>query len=71
MLKDLNTDINVTIKKSSKNLGCGLGPVSATNWFFENEDYGIILEDDLVPDKSFLNIVKYYWTNIRKKKIYL
>ena len=47
MLKDLNSDINVTLKKSDSNLGCGLGPVSAINWFFENEDYGIIFEDDV------------------------
>ena len=53
MLKELHKDINVTFKKSNSNLGCGLGPVSAINWFFENEDYGIIFEDDVVPDKSF------------------
>ena len=37
MLNDLHPDINVTFKKSDSNLGCGLGPVSAINWFFENE----------------------------------
>lgn len=38
---------------SDKNLGCGYGPVSAISWFFEHEEYGIILEDDCLPSDSF------------------
>lgn len=36
-----------------KNLGCGLGVYTAINWLFENEEMGIILEDDCVADPSF------------------
>ena len=36
-----------------KNLNCGLAPVTAMNWFFEQESEGIILEDDCVPAPSF------------------
>ena len=36
-----------------ENLNCGLGPVTALNWFFEHETEGIILEDDCVPAPSF------------------
>lgn len=36
-----------------KNLGCGKAPATAISWFFENEDAGIILEDDCIPDISF------------------
>jgi hypothetical protein len=36
-----------------ENLGCGLGPVTAINWFFDNVQSGIILEDDCLPDPSF------------------
>lgn len=36
-----------------ENLGCGLGPSGAYNWFFEHEEEGIILEDDCLPDPSF------------------
>jgi hypothetical protein len=36
-----------------QNLGCGLGPATAYNWFFEYEEEGIILEDDCLPDPSF------------------
>jgi hypothetical protein len=35
------------------NLGCGFGPVAAIDWFFDNVEDGIILEDDCVPDQSF------------------
>lgn len=37
-----------------KNLGCRMGVSSALDWFFENEEEGIILEDDCWPDISFL-----------------
>ena len=38
-----------------ENLGCGRAIVSAITWFFENEEEGIILEDDCVPDPSFFS----------------
>ena len=36
-----------------KNLGCGKGVSRAITWFFENEEEGIILEDDCLPSQSF------------------
>ena len=36
-----------------KNLGCKIGVSSGINWFFENEEEGIILEDDCLPSQSF------------------
>lgn len=36
-----------------KNLGCGKAVSGAINWFFEQVEYGIILEDDCIPDLSF------------------
>lgn len=35
------------------NLGCGLGVSTAITWFFNNNERGIILEDDIIPDPSF------------------
>ncbi len=35
------------------NLGCGKAVSSAIDWFFENIEEGIILEDDCLPDDSF------------------
>jgi hypothetical protein len=47
-----------------ENLGCRQSCVSAIDWFFENEEMGIILEDDILPDHSFFRfceelLVKY------------
>jgi hypothetical protein len=38
----------------SSNAGCKIAISSAIDWFFENEDYGIILEDDCVPTVEFI-----------------
>lgn len=35
------------------NLGCKIGVSSAIDWFFQNEEEGIILEDDVLPKESF------------------
>lgn len=36
-----------------ENLGCRVAVIDAINWFFDNEESGIILEDDCVPDITF------------------
>jgi len=43
----------VSKKFNESNLGCGIGMSSAVSWFFENEESGIILEDDCLPSQSF------------------
>lgn len=43
----------VRTRFSGVNQGCGRGPSNAITWFFSQEDYGIILEDDCLPDPSF------------------
>ena len=35
------------------NLGCGRGVTTAITWFFANEEAGIVLEDDIIPEPSF------------------
>jgi hypothetical protein len=37
----------------NKNLGCKESVSGAITWFFENEECGIILEDDCVPNQDF------------------
>lgn len=46
------------------NQGCGKAVEKAIDWFFENEEMGIILEDDCLPSESFFrfceeNLMKY------------
>lgn len=36
-----------------ENIGCGRGVSEAITWFFANEEAGIILEDDILPTRSF------------------
>jgi hypothetical protein len=51
-LIDWECDIKTLFRK--ENRGCKYGVSEAITWFFENEEYGIILEDDCRPDPSFL-----------------
>ncbi len=37
------------------NLGCGQGVTTAITWFFDHEETGIILEDDIIPNDSFFS----------------
>lgn len=41
------------------NLGCGMAVSSAINWFFEQVEYGVILEDDCLPDLSFFGYCEH------------
>jgi hypothetical protein len=50
------------------NLGCKEAVSSAISWFFDNEEEGIILEDDCLPAESFFNfcdtlLEKYRYDN--------
>jgi hypothetical protein len=39
----------------TQNLGCKMAIVDAINWFFESEEQGVILEDDIIPKLDFFN----------------
>lgn len=67
LARKIATNVNwkCQVKKlfRENNLGCGAGPIDAINWLFENENTGIILEDDCVPSPSFF----YYCEALLKK----
>ena len=46
-------DCEVFTRFSDVNLGVMMGESIAMDWFFENEEEGIILEDDTWPSQSF------------------
>lgn len=48
---DWECEVKTLFRK--KNLGCKMAVSSAITWFFENEEMGIILEDDCLPSQSF------------------
>ncbi len=53
VLDNITWDCEVKTLFRKENLGCGAAVSSAINWFFENVEMGIILEDDCFPDPSF------------------
>lgn len=55
ILSLINWPCEVKIKFNKSNLGCGEGMSSAVSWFFENEENGIILEDDCLPSNNFFS----------------
>lgn len=50
---DWTDDVHTLIQES--NLGCGLGVSTALTWFFDHEERGIILEDDILPRATFFD----------------
>lgn len=58
------SDLSLHTYFSEKNLGCGPGPMTALNWFFAENEMGIVIEDDAVANKDFFQyaeelLVKY------------
>ena len=53
IVSDIDWECEIFKNYSDKNCGCGRGPQRAIDWLFENEEEGIILEDDCIPDSSF------------------
>jgi len=53
IVKKIDWDCEVKYKFEDKNLGCKIGVSSAINWFFDNVERGIILEDDCLPNDDF------------------
>lgn len=52
-----------------ENLGCRVAVSSAIDWFFENVEEGIILEDDCLPDGSFFDFCSYLLEKYRDNDI--
>lgn len=53
IVTEIDWDCKVKTLFRDKNLGCKNGVTSAIDWLFDNEEQGIILEDDCVPEMSF------------------
>lgn len=67
VIKEIDWGCDVKTLFRDKNLGCKIAVSSAITWFFENEEEGIILEDDCLPNQSFFQfcseMLNYYRTN--------
>ena len=52
--QEIDWPCRLELNFASINQGCGHGPISAINWFFEQVEEGIVLEDDCLPRHDFL-----------------
>ncbi len=53
IINSIDWDCELKTLYRKENLGCKIAVSSAITWFFEQEESGIILEDDCLPDISF------------------
>jgi hypothetical protein len=53
MAKSLSFSGELVTRFEPQNLGCKLGESTAMGWLFENEEMGIVIEDDILPSPDF------------------
>lgn len=58
LFTEVDWDCRVHKLFREENLGCKKSVSAAIDWFFENVDEGIILEDDCLPELSFFRFCK-------------
>jgi len=58
MTQFVDWDCDVEILFSNKNLGCKMAVYNSINWFFSHVKFGIILEDDIIPNLEFFDFCK-------------
>jgi hypothetical protein len=61
-------DCEVHKNFSDVNLGCKKGVTKGINWFFENVEEGIIIEDDCILDESFFPFAQEMLERYRKNE---
>ncbi|NQU27789.1 MAG: hypothetical protein HQ528_05835 [Candidatus Marinimicrobia bacterium] len=53
IVQSVDWECNISTLFSDQNQGCKIAVSNAISWFFKNEEMGIIIEDDCLPDHSF------------------
>ena len=54
-----NSELNIKFKNLDKNYGCRNAPIKGISWFFEENKYGVILEDDVIVSKKCIKLFSY------------
>lgn len=57
LIKKINWKCKIYTNFQHKNLGLNLGVYTGISWFFKNVNFGIVLEDDCIPNSSFFKYV--------------
>lgn len=55
IVNNINWDCEVNLLFRDQNLGCKIAVSQSISWFLENEEEGIILEDDCLPNIDFFS----------------
>lgn len=55
-----SSSVPILYQFRESNAGCAASVLSGCDWFFDNESFGIVLEDDCIPSDSFFNMVGHY-----------
>jgi hypothetical protein len=50
---------DIKILQRERNVGCAASVLSAVDWLFENETYGVVIEDDCIPVPDFFKFCSY------------
>ena len=58
IMQNIDWECEVRTLFRDQNHGCKYAVSGAITWFFENEEQGIILEDDVVPNQEFFYFVE-------------
>lgn len=58
LVKNIDWNCQVFTYFQEKNVGCDPSEYIAQKWFFEKEEYGVVLEDDDVPSQAFFSYCK-------------
>ncbi len=56
MLDAIDWQCEVKTLFRDENLGCAKAVNGAITWFFENEEYGVIIEDDIIVSQDFFKL---------------
>ena len=53
---DNRSNLEIKIKNLKKNYGCRLAPIKGITWFFKENKYGVILEDDVIISRKCIEL---------------
>jgi len=62
--KTFSDKMNITVLHRTRNLGCGIGVTAALDWFFSHVNFGVILEDDCLPEDGFFQYFEDYLSRV-------
>ena len=68
LIKKINWKCKIYTNFQNKNLGLNLGVYTGISWFFKNVNFGIVLEDDCIPNSSFFKYVYVLKKKFSKNK---